>query len=240
MASREIKTAITKFVLKYFDELIPNGNKQIASFLNRKAENKIAIAPSRLVDKVDEMLSLYRERGKRAENNANVALPIFILGFDKNYAPTGLERGASIVDKMVVEDDEHHYFYLRLSKHEQRAQLVLFCRDEETAFLFADQFKLYCAAFNHRTSPVRYFYNGKAYEFKMILEDNNIFGANNPIAEQENLTVLVFDLNFICQTPYFSGYEPENNPYLPTVKMVNISVKEAEHDLEIYHKLVTG
>lgn len=227
MATKELKTAFVQFMLDYFSELDDVDNKHIRAFKQRKVAEQLAVAPGRLVDQHAEMLAKWREYAGNSNQKPTAKLPIFLMGFDKGYSSTGLERGRSIADDgYLVENDNGDFFHLRLSKVDQRVQIVLYCPDAETAFLFADQFKLFCAKYENRHRHAYFKYADKIYPVPITLEDNNVFGANSQIPDQNNLTVFIFDLNFICNIPYFSGDKARDNPYLPTVKAVDIRYKE--------------
>ncbi len=198
MATRAVKEAAAHFMLQFFRQLVPNGNQAIAHFIERPDNKKLAIAPGRLVDQSEEMLAKWREKGA---NGARSPLPIFLMGFAKDYSSTGLEKGRSVaLQKYTVQDDKGNFFYLRLDKHDQRVQVVLAAPDHETAFSLASQFKLYCSNYGNRHLFSITDYNGLNYGFPMQLEDSQIFGAPQQISEQDNLTVLVFDLTFNCHT----------------------------------------
>lgn len=218
MATRAIKEAAVEFMRRFFQEIVPNGNRAIEQFIHRPDNKKMAIAPGRLVDQYEDMLKKWREHGV---NQPLSPLPAFLIGFAKDYSSTGLEKGRSVaLQKYMVQDDKGNFFYLRMDKHDQRVQIVLFSPDHETAFSLASQFKLFCQNYGHRHLFSVTEYNGLHYGFPMQLEDSQIFGAPQNIPEQDNLTALVFDLTFNCNTPYFLGDRIEGAPYLPTVKSV--------------------
>lgn len=237
MATRAIKEAAAYFVLQFFHQLVPNGNQAIARFIARPNNQKLAIAPGRLVDQAEEMLAKWREKGV---NGARSPLPIFLMGFAKDYNSTGLEKGRSVaLQKYMVQDDKGNFFYLRLDKHDQRVQIVLYAPDHETAFSFASQFKLYCGDYGNRHLFSITDYNGLHYGFPMQLEDSQIFGASQQIADQDNLTALVFDLTFNCQTPYFLGDVVRQTPYLPLVKTIVLS-EEKIKNRQLFYRAIEG
>lgn len=235
MATRAIKEAAAYFMLQYFRQLVANGNQAIAHFIERPDNKKMAIAPGRLVDQSEEMLNKWREQGV---NGARSPLPVFIMGFAKDYSSTGLEKGRSVaLQKYTVQDDKGNFFYLRLDKHDQRVQVVLAAPDHETAFSLASQFKLYCGDYSNRHLFSITDYNGLHYGFPMQLEDSQIFGTPQQIADQDNLTVLVFDLTFNCNTPYFLGDVINQNPYLPTVQTVVLDDEKIKTQKSFYRTI---
>lgn len=236
MATKAIKICAVNFLKKFFEEIVDNGNKAIVAFNQRPIEQKMAVTVGRLVDDSEKMLAKWREKGI---HGAISPLPVFLMGFDKGYNSSGLEKGRSVPMRNVVfNDDLGNFFKVRMSKHDQRVQIVLYAPDHETAFLLADQFKLYCARYENRHQYAYTEYNGRSYPFPMTLEDNNLFGANQQIAEQDNLTVLVFDLTFTCHTPYFEGDLINHQPYLPVVRAVVIDHNHYQTQENLYHKVV--
>ncbi|AZI14495.1 hypothetical protein [Avibacterium paragallinarum] len=235
MATRAIKEAAAHFMQRFFQQLVANGNQAIAHFITRPDNKKMAIVPGRLVDQVEEALNKWREK---AANGTRSPLPIFLMGFAKDYSSTGLEKGRSVaLPKYTVCDDQGNFFYLRLDKHDQRVQIVLFAPDHETAFSLASQFKLYCGDYGNRHLFSINHYNDLNYGFPMQLEDSQIFGASQQIADQDNLTVLVFDLTFNCNTPYFLGDKVNRTPYLPTVQAVVLQEQQIKTRQMFFHNL---
>lgn len=235
MSTKAIKTAAVVFVKNFLDSVVAT-NHVIHAFNQRPISKRLSVVAGRLIDQHQAMLDKWREKGV---NGTLSPLPIFLMGFDKGYTPTGLEKGKSITDqKFIVNDDQGNYFKVRVSKHDQRVQVVLYAPDHETAFSLADQFKLYCADFRNRHHFAYYEYNGLHYPFAMTLEDNNAFGANSRIPDQDNLTVIAFDLTFNCNTPYFLGDEINNEPYLSVVQAVVIDSEKIHTQNTLYHKLV--
>lgn len=235
MATKAIKIAVVDFVKQYLEEIVAT-NKAIKTFNERPINQRLAVVPGRLVDSHESMLNKWREKGV---NGAISPLPIFLMGFDKSYTPSGLEKGASIsIHNFIVNDDLGNFFKVRVSKHDQRVQLVLYAPDHDTAFSLADQFRLYCAEFRNRHHFAYTEYNGVPYPFAMTLEDNNAFSANAQITDQDNLTVLAFDLTFSCNTPYFLGDVEHNEPYLPVVKTVIYDDSHYRKMENVYHSVI--
>lgn len=235
MATKAIKICAVNFMKSYLDSLVADGSKIIEAFNKRPIQGKLALVTGRLVDSHEEMLNKWREKGV---NGALSPLPVFLMGFDKSYASTGLEKGRSVaMQNFIVRDNADNYFKVRVSKHDQRVQVVLYCPDHETAFSFANQFKLFCADYKNRHHFAISEYNGVAYPFAMTLEDNNVFAPSSQIADQDNLSVLVFDLTFNCNTPYFSG-DVSGEPYLPTVNTVIFDNQTYEQQKTVYHQVI--
>lgn len=234
MATKAIKIAAVEFMKCFLEDVIAT-NKVIEGFKQRPIEQRLAVVTGRLVDQHEAMLNKWREKGV---HGARSPLPIFLMGFDKGYASSGLEKGKSIVDrKFIVHDDLGRFLKVRVSKHDQRLQIVLYAPDHDTAFSLADQFKLYCAEFRNRHLLAYTPYHGAAYPFAMNLEDNNIFAANSQIPDQDNLTVLVFDLTFSCNTPYFLGDDVSQEPYLPVVRAVVMNYDHYLNQQRLYQKV---
>lgn len=235
MATKAVKECAVNFFKGFLDQVVPT-NRAIEHFNNRPINQRLAVTAGRLIDDHEKMLNKWREAGI---SGAISPLPVFLMAFDKGYTPTGLEKGKSIaMSNFIVSDNEGNFFKVRVSKHDQRVQIVLYAPEHDTAFSLADQFKLYCADYKNRHHFAWSAYNGKIYPFAMTLEDNQIFGTNSPIPEQDNLTVTVFDLTFNCNTPYFVGDEINKTPYLPTVRAVVIDVEAYKNRANLYHQVV--
>lgn len=237
MGVRPIKIACVEYIKRYLTEIIAT-NKRMVEFNSRPLKEKISVVNGRLVDQHEEMLNKWREKGV---HGAISPLPTFLMGFDKNYTSSDLTKGRSISSKeYIVQDEQGDYFKIRVSKHDIRMQLVLYAPDVETAFSFADQFKLFCARFENRHAYAKYKYNNRYYGFAMTLEDNNVVAVDSPIPEQDNLTVYVMDLTFSCNTPYFVGYEPTGAPYLPVVNAIYLTSFDYQTGEDIYNQLIIG
>lgn len=234
MATRAIKICAVNFFKRFLDEVVPT-TKAMETFNQRPAEQKFALVVGRLMEQHDEMLNKWREEGV---NGAISPLPVFLMAFSKDYSSSGLEKGRSVsVRNLTVCDDDGNYFRVRLDKHDQRVQIVLYSPDAETAFSFASQFKLFANRYENRHNTANTPYNGQYYGFAMTLEDNQVYAPSAQIADQDNLTVLVFDLTFTCHTPYFLGDIDTNNPYLSVVQAVKIDHLSANEQVKLYHKI---
>lgn len=235
-----IKEGAVIFFKEFLDEVMPT-NQCIKAFNERPISSKFKLVTGRLVDQAEAMLNKWRTNPDQDKNHHK--LPVFIMGFGKEYSSSGLEKGKTISQhNYVVSDNQGNYFNLRLDKHDQRVQIALFSQDEETAFSFASQFKLYCARYDVRHQYAVTDYNGINYAFPMSIEDNNIFAPTQTIDGQDNLTILTFDITFNCHTPYFLGQINEKNqqvaPYLPVVTKI-ILKDEANERHDIYKSVIT-
>lgn len=234
MATKAIKVCAVHFFKRFLNELVAT-TKSMETFNARPDEQKLAIVVGRLVDQHEEMLNKWREAGV---NGAISPLPVFLMAFGKDYTSSGLEKGRSVsVRNLTVCDDDGNFFRVRLDKHDQRVQIVLYCPDHETAFSFASQFKLFANRYENRHNTAFSAYNGIYYGFAMTLEDNQVYAPSSQIADQDNLTVLTFDLTFTCHTPYFLGDVENNTPYLPVVQAVVIDHSSANEQINYYHKI---
>lgn len=236
MTTKAIKVAVVDLMKRFLDSVVDNGNNELIAFNQKPYKEKLAFTTGRLVDQAEEMLNKWREKGIKG---ARSPLPVFIGAFAKEYASTGLEKGQSIaVNDFIVQDGAERFFKVRVDKHDQRVQIVLFAPTHAVAFSLASQFKLFCRQYQNRHTIAYTEYQGEFYGFALTLEDNNIFGTNAQISEQDNLTVCVFDLNFNCNTPYFLGNVEQNEPYLSVVQAVKITQKNAKSQRDFYHHIV--
>lgn len=240
--TREIKIAITNFVGEYLKEIIAK-TPVMREFNQREPDEKLVIFPSRLMDQVEEIVRGYRKSPTKDGSKAIGKLPMFCLGFSKEYNSTDLGKGRSVVDKnFIVRDNKNRFIKVRLDKHDQRVQLVLISPDSETAFYFASQFKLFCGRYENRRCYSITEYHGTNYAFPLTLEDNNIFGVSNQLADVKNLTVMVFDLTFNCSTPYIYGevVQGKHEPFIPILKTINLSYEESRKREVFYKKVIVG
>ena len=229
---RQVKIAMVDYIKNFLDSIVDDGNTVISRMNERDYTDKLVVVTGRLIDRVPEMLAKWRE----SNGQINSPLPVMIVGFDRSYQSSDLDKGISISEQEYYVQDNGNFFKLRIDKHEAHAQMILISPDDETSFSIASQFKLYCENFNNRVANYINEYNGVSYKFPMKLQSHNIFAPYREIEGVKNLTALIFDIVFDCSTPYFLG--TADAAYFDKVSTINLKATSDLGSQEFFDTVV--
>jgi hypothetical protein len=210
MDHQSLKAGVVDYVARFIERELVATSKSLRTFMARPTiADKLALVDGRMVDQADRMLKSWREAAH--EGGQNAPLPVVLVATSKDYASTSLSSARPIAQQKYMHiDGSGNRIHVRVDKNDLRVQVAFFCADGDTASSMVSQFKLYCTDFRHRYASAYFERLGYAYAFAMRVEDSNLFASNVAVGEQTNLTVLVVDLTFNCEIPYFRPPSPDD------------------------------
>lgn len=201
-----VKVGFGEFLQHFYADLV-GTTKQVTEFKRRGFPYSFVYAPSRMVDKVDEMLATWQRNDTNQSNTQPSKLPVVICAFAKDYSPTGRDYTIQIsdgLDIMIPEDGKQRCFKVKTISGDLRVQLAICTADEPSAKSIAAQFLLFLDNINRRGFNAIYQFAGIDVEFPCQIEapDNP---ASNIETGNNNITILSLDLNLKCTVPLYES-----------------------------------
>lgn len=198
-----VKYAIGPFMHGYFSNLSAT-TKQIQKFTERPFHKAVVWAPTRMIDKVEEMFGKYlRVDGEEPTNPHD--FPVIIVAMARDYSPTGRDYGRQIADPRFVilpGDPKERVFKLKTISGDIRVQVAFFAREEPTCKSMAAQFLLYLDETQNRRFWATYRFAGIDTKWPVHVEAPDSPAMNIETASK-NLNVLTVDLTLKVTTPLF-------------------------------------
>ena len=214
-----LKAAFGRYMYRFFKDLTPT-TKPMVRYCQREFQYAVMLAPGRMIDQVEELLSKYLRADKDGEKTRPHDLPVILVAFGRDVTPTGRDYTRQVSEGVWVQlpDDElERTFKLKTIASDVRVQVAIFASDEPTARSIAAQFMLYVDDISNRRFKVDYEYAGVPLTFPAQLESPEVMAPVLPI-EAKNLTVLAVDLNLHCTIPLFKAPkegEPDDGLGIP-------------------------
>ena len=203
-APERVKEAFCEWVGAWFKIISPD-TRALQEYSTRSLENAVILAPGRMIDQVEEMLSRYRTNNNTPGPSTNAPLPVVILAVAKDVTPSGADYNRSIgedVDLIIPGDPHKRLFKLRQLAVDLRAQVVFIAGDGPTATSMARQFLLFVSTISNRRFNAVYNFAGFAHAWPVALETPDVLAINMQ-NEQKNLTTLAMDIQLRTMIPYF-------------------------------------
>jgi len=234
-----VKAGLGVFLQRFYVGLVPTTTG-MHRFAARGFPNCVAWAPTRMIDKAEEMLAAWHKNDTDQAATRPPQLPAILVAIAKDYTPVSRSFGAQIadpIDVFIPGDPKHRYFEMRLVQGEVRAQVAIFAHDEPTAKSLAAQFLLFLDSSSNRGFKAVFPFAGVDNEFPVQVETPDS-PAMNVDTGSKNMTVLVIDLTLICSIPLFQAPaegEPNDGKGVPgtddpagypLVESVDTTVKE--------------
>ena len=201
-----VKAAFGEFMGRFYASLVPT-TKPMESYVQRGLAKSIAWAPGRMVDAVEEMLSLWMRSDIENATTKPPAMPAIMVAMSKDYMPTGRDYTRQVADREMViipSDPKERMFGLRAAAGDIRAQVAIFATDEPTARSIASQFLLFLDATPNRRFEARYIFAGQNMGWPVQIEAPDI-PAQSIASEAKNLTILAIDLTLRAEIPFFDA-----------------------------------
>lgn len=201
-----VKIALGEFMGRFYAALV-STTKPMDGYIQRGLGKSIAWAPARMVDAVDEMLSLWMRSDIENATTKPPAMPAIIVAMSKDYMPTGRDYTRQVADREMViipSDLKERLFGLRTSAGDIRAQIAIFATDEPTARSLASQFLMFLDATPNRRFEATYAFAGQATNWPVQVEAPDV-PAQSIATEAKNLTVLAIDVTLHAEIPFFDA-----------------------------------
>lgn len=208
-----VKAGLGGFMQRFYASVVPTTTG-LHEFVGRGFPYCVAWAPTRMVDKAEEMLAAWNKNDTDQAATRPPKLPVVLVAVAKDYTPISRDFGTQIADPIdifIPGDPKHRYFEMRLIQGEIRAQIAIFAHDEPTAKSLAAQFLLFLDSPSNRGFKAVFPFAGVDNEFPVQIEapDNP---AMNIDTGSKNMTVLAVDLTLKCSVPLFQApAEGESN-----------------------------
>jgi hypothetical protein len=233
-APDKVKEAFCEWVGAWFKTISPD-TRPLQEYVARDLQNAVVLAPGRMIDQVEEMLSKYRVNDNGPGPSTNSQLPVIILALAKDVTPSGGEYGRSIgedVDISIPGDPHQRVFKLRQLAVDQRAQVVFVAADEPTAKSMAMQFLLYVSTIGNRRFNAMYNFAGFTHAWPVTLESSDVLAINMQ-NDQKNLTTLAMDLQLRTMIPYFRAPSADDADSFGGFKVVEAVISQ-EYDIGLW------
>lgn len=208
-----VKAGLGEFMHGFYRSVVPTTTP-MREFVARGFPYCVAWAPSRMIDKVEEMLSAWQRNDTQQSDTRPPKMPVVLVAVAKDYVPISGDFGMQISDStevMIPGDAKNRYFEMRMVMGEVRAQIAVFAQDEPTAKSIAAQFLLYLGSPSNRGFYATFPFAGVDNKFPVQFESRDS-PAMNIDTGANNLAVLAIDLTLRCSVPIFSApTEGESN-----------------------------
>ena len=201
-----VKVGLGNFMQGFYRTVVPTTTP-MNEFVSRGFPYCVAWAPSRMIDKAEEMLSAWQRNDTNQSATKPPKMPVVLVAVAKDYTPISGDFGTQITDTteiMIPGDDKGRFFEMRMIAGEVRAQIAVFAQDEPTAKSIAAQFLLYLASPSNRGFYAVFPFAGVDNKFPVQFESRDN-PAMNIDTGANNLTVLAIDLVLRCSVPIFSA-----------------------------------
>ncbi|WP_445157645.1 hypothetical protein [Halomonas sp. E14] len=199
-----VKAGLGEFMQAFYAEVVPT-TRPLVEFVERGFPYCVAWAPTRMVDRAEEMLAAYQRNDTRQEPTRPPDLPVILVAVAKDWVPAGREFTTQIADPVDItfpDDPKQRYFRVKAVAGDVRAQVAIFASDEPTAKSLAAQLLLFLDSPSRRRFLARYPFAGLEHEYPAQVE-----APDNPASSidtgSQNLTVLAVDLTLKCTVPIF-------------------------------------
>lgn len=201
-----VKAGLGSFMQRFYRTIVPTTTP-MREFVERGFPYCVAWAPSRMVDKVEDMLSAWQRNDTNQGPTRPPKMPVMLVAVAKDYTPISGDFGMQIADSvevMIPGDEKNRYFEMRMVAGEIRAQIAVFAQDEPTAKSIAAQFLLFLSSPSNRGFHAVFPFAGVDNRFPVQFEARDS-PAMNIDTGVNNLTVLAIDLNLRCSIPLFNA-----------------------------------
>lgn len=197
-----VKWAFARCIMRPYRDHLAVTTPQMREFVNRRFDKACQFAQTRMIDQAESMLEKYLRTDKAkdwVEGDSPPTrphlLPVIIVAFARDYAPTGRDYTRQIADMEYVilpGDKKERVFGLRTVAGDLRVQIAFFAREEPTAKSMAAQFLLFLDETTNRRFYTRYRFAGLTLPWPVQIESPET-PAMNIAADAQNLNILTVD-----------------------------------------------
>ena len=207
-----VRDAFGNYLQGFYSELGAT-TPAMKEFKNRGFGYCFVMAPSRMVDQANEMLAAWQKNDSTGRPTTPAKLPVVIVGFSKDYTPTGRDYNYQISDAveiMLPTDSKERYFEVKTVAGDLRVQLAICASDEATAKSIAAQLLLYVDSPTRRGFDARYTFAKNDVYFPCQLDAPDS-PASSVDTGNQNITMLAIDFTLHCTVPLYNA-PGENEP----------------------------
>lgn len=198
-----VKEAFSRFMVEFRQGVVPT-TPELRNFLDRKTYETMVWAPTRMIDKAEEMLKKFQRVDMNRPTDPH-DLPVIIIAMARDYSPTGRDYTRQVADPVFVtlpDDPKERMFKLRTVSGDIRVQIAIFTRHEPSAKSLAAQFLLFLDETARRRFWATYRFAGFETKWPVQIEAPDS-PAMNIESGSENLNILAIDLTLKVTTPIY-------------------------------------
>jgi len=186
--------------------------KAFAYWKRLPVKDAIKVAPSRMIDDVDSMLSKYRQ--EETDKGFVAPLPVMIIALAPMVSPPDVSnmRGVPFwLDTMVPTDPENRAIKLRTVPRQYRVQLAFVCAEGDTCQSVINEFCAYMTDdFKRRITATYDLGGGVKDDWHLTVMENSLFPDSVPTG-QSNMWVNTVDFQVIGLLPQVVGLEDDED-----------------------------
>lgn len=200
----QVKYGFARWLNEFHQYFAPTtaATKEWAS---RPLERAIVLAPSRMIDQIEEMMGQWRRTDVSGEYGVRSELPVVITALAKDYVPIGGDFSMQVAREiytMLPDDPKERVFKVRQIQGERRAQLVFIAAEEASARSMAMQFCQWISDIEWRRFAVPYVFAGFQQDWPVMLESTDVMVQAADFG-QKNLTGCYVDITLKETIPIF-------------------------------------
>lgn len=208
-----VKKAIGGLLVDFHKWTMPD-TKAFHYWKNLNVKQAIVVAPSRMIDDINSMLSKYRQQ---ETNKGFVApLPVLIVALEPMVSPPEISaiKGTPYwLNTMVPTDPQNRAIKLRTIARQYRVQLAFICAEGDTCQSVINQFCTYMQDdFKRRITATYDLGAGIKDEWHLTVIENTLF-PDTVSTGQNNMVVNTVDFQIVGLLPQVVGLRDGNDDY---------------------------
>lgn len=208
-----VKQAIGKVLVDFHKWTMPD-TKAFDYWKRLDVSKAIVVAPSRMIDDIDSMLSKYRQQ--ETEKGYVAPLPVMIVALDDMESPPEISAIKGIpywLNTMVPTDIKYRPIKLRTIARQYRVQLAFVCAEGDTCQSVINQFCAYMDDdFKRRFMATYDLGAGVKDDWHLTVIENSLFPDKVPTG-QANMVVNTVDFQVAGLLPQVVGMRNEDGDY---------------------------
>lgn len=208
-----VKQAIGKVLVDFHKWTMPD-TKALDYWKRLDVNKAIVVAPSRMIDDIDSMLSKYRQQ--ETDKGYVAPLPVMIVALANMVSPPEISAIKGIpywLNTMVPTDTKNRPIKLRTVARQYRVQLAFVCAEGDTCQSVINQFCAYMQDdFKRRFMATYDLGAGVKDDWHLTVIENSLFPDSVPTG-QANMAVNTVDFQVAGLLPQVVGMRNEEGDY---------------------------
>lgn len=205
-----VKLAIGKVLIDFHKWAMPD-TKAFDYWKRLEVRNAIVVAPSRMIDDVDTMLSKYRQL--ETEKGFVAPLPVMIIALDNMVSPPEISAIKGVpywLNTSVPTDPLNRRIKLRTVARQYRVQLAFVSAEGDTSQSVINQFCTYMQDdFKRRFMATYDLGGGVTDDWELTVLENSLYPDKVPTG-QSNMAVNTVDFQIAGLLPQVAGLRNED------------------------------
>lgn len=209
-ALESVKGAIGRLLID-FKQWTMADTKAFNHWKGLPPNKAIQVAPSRMIDDVESMLSKYRQM--EPDKGFTAPLPIMIVALAPMVSPPDVSvmRGVPYwLETVIPTDPKKRPVRLRTIPRQYRVQVAFICAEGDTCQSVINQFCAYMTDdFKRRFTATYEVGDGVKVDWELTVLENGLFPDSIP-NDQKNMSINTVDFQVIGLLPQVVGLRKEN------------------------------